>query len=412
MVVIPSWKCALLVVSLGLSLTLAQTNGFCNLVWNDEFDGPTLDTSKWQKEANCHGGGNNELQCYTARDKNVYMEDGKLVLKAYKERYTGTQAGCTDTQGCTNTKDFTSGRVRSALAPGGSFLRGRMEIRAKLASGSHLWPAIWMLPTDWNYGGWAASGEIDIMELRGNYPKVISGTLHHGGEWPNNKWTSSGDKTFADDLSQDYHVYALEWTETQMKWFMDSTNFYTLDMNTWWNTSINNNPYTARGQPWDRKFHFVLNLAIGGGYFGGYPALTDADVAAWKVTDMRVDYVRAWTLGGDCTKAVPTAATSANVPPPTSGDAPPTVLPPVISASKTDLPTDQTGDNAESQGDDLQNAAKITIIISAVVGGSVLLLGIAGAVVAVLFIRKARRHLAVSGSSLSPSSSQTQLTKW
>jgi len=283
------------------SLSRGQTNGYCNLVWNDEFSGTQLDTTKWTKEVTCSGGGNGELQCYTPRAKNIFLEDGSLVLKAFKETYTGTQQGCTDSNGCTDTKQFTSGRVNTASSPSGSFLRGRMEVRAKLTSGARLWPAIWMLPTERAYGGWAASGEIDIMEQKGDHPYVVSGTLHHGAGWPNNVWTTTGDKTFPVDLSQSYHVYGVEWTETSLIWFVDQTITQNYNLTRWWN-STSNNPYTAMGQPWDKKFHFVLNVAVGGNFFGGYPALTDADVAAWKTTEMRIDYVRAWSKGGDCSK--------------------------------------------------------------------------------------------------------------
>jgi hypothetical protein len=103
----------LLILLLGINVALGQTNGFCTLAWADEFN--TL-TSDWTKDETCYGGGNNEMECYTARDKNVFIDNGALVLKAYRETYTGSQSGCTDIQGCTWTKPYTSGRVNTAAS--------------------------------------------------------------------------------------------------------------------------------------------------------------------------------------------------------------------------------------------------------------------------------------------------------
>jgi beta-glucanase (GH16 family) len=237
------------------------------------------------------------MQCYTARDKNIYIENGALVLKAYRETYTGSQSGCTDINGCTWTKPYTSGRVNTASSK--SFLHGRFEVRAQIPSGTQLWPAIWLLPTDYSYGGWAASGEIDMMEARGDNPWVATGTLHHGAPWPNNIWTTTGDHGVGVDLSLDYHIYALEWTQDYMKWYIDNTLTQSYSLNRWWNSS-QQGVYSAMGQPWDRRFHFILNLAVGGNFFGGAAPVTDAQSAAWARPQMRVDYVRVWNQGGNC----------------------------------------------------------------------------------------------------------------
>ena len=144
------------------------------LVWHDEFDMPTIDLSKWEHEVNGRGGGNNELQYYTARDTNSFIEDGNLVIQALRETYSGPDG----------TRDYTSARMRTLNK--GDWKYGRFDIKAKLPFGKGVWPAIWMLPSDWVYGGWAASGEIDITELIGQEPNRVYGTLHYGGEWPNN----------------------------------------------------------------------------------------------------------------------------------------------------------------------------------------------------------------------------------
>jgi len=283
-------------LALGLSLAQASTNGFCNLVWSDEFSGPNV-ASHWQKDRACHGGGNNEMQCYTDRAKNIFIEDGKLVLKAFRETYTGSWSGCTNDYGCDWTKPYTSGRLNTRNSA--SWTYGRFETRAKLPSGYQLWPAIWMMPVDNRYGGWAASGEIDIMEARGNDPWHTSGTLHHGGAWPNNVWTTTGDHGVGVDLSKDFHVYTLEWTRDYMKWYIDNTLIQNYDMNRWWNSSARG-VYSARGQPFDQRFHFILNLAVGGAFFGNQAPVTDAQSAQWAVPEMRVDYVRVYQQGGSC----------------------------------------------------------------------------------------------------------------
>ena len=116
------------------------------LVWQEEFNGNSIDPTKWEHEVNANGGGNNELQYYTARSENSYISDSVLVIKAIKETYTSTEG----------TREYTSARLRTQNK--GDWLYGRFDIRAKLPQGQGLWPAIWMLPTDWEYGGWAASG--------------------------------------------------------------------------------------------------------------------------------------------------------------------------------------------------------------------------------------------------------------
>lgn len=275
-----------------------------------------------------------------------------------------------------------------------------MEIRAKLTSGSHLWPAIWMLPTDYSYGGWAASGEIDIMEQKGNHPTIMSGTLHHGSAWPNNMWTTNGDHSFNNqDLSQGFHVYSVEWTESTMKWYTDNENFQTYDMNRWWYKSPTQNPYSAMGQPWDKRFHFVFNVAVGGNFFGGYPALTDADVEKWKVPEMRIDYVRVYEYtGGVCANATTAAPTTAV----------PTVKPTITSSGSPIVFNGTDGVVDEQLPGDQAISAKTVIIISASIGGAALLLGIAGIVAGVVLFLKARSNLMLP--TLTPSSSQSPLT--
>jgi len=138
-------------------------------VWSDEFDDDRLDQDKWSFETNCWGGGNDERQCYTDKDKNVYVSDGTLKITAIRERVSGhalpahlRKTNKLSKQG--KTQPYSSGRI--CTIGKGDWRYGRFDIRAKLPGGQGVWPAIWMLPSDQHYGTWAASGEIDIRGMR------------------------------------------------------------------------------------------------------------------------------------------------------------------------------------------------------------------------------------------------------
>jgi len=242
------------------------------MVWQDEFDGGKLDYSKWEAEVNAFGGGNQELQIYTDSKDNVRVEGGSLVLEAHhaKTGISGTE------------RDYSSGRIRTKNR--GDWLYGRFEIKAKLPKGQGVWPAIWMLPTEDKYGTWAASGEIDIMEFKGQEPNRIYGTLHYGDAWPNNK--SSGDIFTAPDtdFSQDFHLYALEWEQGEMRWYVDQQLVQT--QKSW---------LSAGGKfpaPFDQQFHLVMNISVGGGFVG------NPDAATQFPQRMLVDYVRVYSRKG------------------------------------------------------------------------------------------------------------------
>jgi len=238
-----------------------------NLVWSDEFDGAAIDTGKWTHEVNAWGGGNNELQYYTARPENSFLRNGSLVIRAIKETYTGPEG----------TREYTSARMNSKYK--GDWLYGRVEARARVPGGQGLWPAIWMMPTDSVYGGWAASGEIDIMEHRGDIPDRIYGTLHYGGEWPNN--TNSGDIYEGPDFTQDFHEYTMEWEPGVFRWYIDGALYQT--QTSWWSA---NGTFPA---PFDQRFHLILNLAVGGGFLPDPPP--DAD---YFPREFEIDYVRVY----------------------------------------------------------------------------------------------------------------------
>jgi beta-glucanase (GH16 family) len=236
------------------------------LVWHDEFDGTAIDPKKWEHEVNAQGGGNNELQYYTNRPENSFLENGSLVIQALKERYTGPEG----------TREYTSARLRTLRK--GDWKYGRFDIKAKLPFGQGLWPAIWMMPSESKYGGWAASGEIDIMELIGHESNKVYGTLHYGGAWPKNVQSGKSytlpQGTFADD----FHLFTIEWDTTQFRWYVDEI-FY--QSQTQWHTS--SAPYPA---PFDQYFHLILNVAAGGNWPG------NPDNTTIFPQKMIVDYVR------------------------------------------------------------------------------------------------------------------------
>jgi beta-glucanase (GH16 family) len=259
--------CRLLVLAAALATALPVSAQDWELVWSDEFDGTAIDSTKWTHEVNAWGGGNNELQYYTDRPLNSRIEDGKLVIEAHKETFTGPEG----------TRGYTSARLNTRYK--GDWLYGRMEVRARMPGRQGLWPAIWMLPTDYAYGIWAASGEIDIAEHRGDWPTTLFTTIHHGGAWPNNTYT--GITTTVPDLSEDFHVFALEWEREQMRWYFDGEEVYRLSA--WGSTG---GPYPA---PFDQRFHMILNVAVGGNFLPDPPP--DADYFPRR---MEVDYVRVY----------------------------------------------------------------------------------------------------------------------
>lgn len=249
------------------------------LVWQDEFDGEELDRSKWTfdltngESVGLPGWGNNELQYYTDRPENVRVEDGQLIITAREEEMEGFR--------------YTSARVKTkGLA---SWKYGRFEIRAKLPTGKGLWPAIWMLPEHHAYGGWAASGEIDIMESWGSRPGLVTGTIHYGGSWPHNMY-SGKDHVFTDGSDvTDWHEYALEWEPGEIRWYVDG-ELYSVQ-NEWYSkdADLQDHEYPA---PFDEPFHLLMNLAVGGN-FDGNP-LDSTEFPA----EMRIDYVRVYELTG------------------------------------------------------------------------------------------------------------------
>ena len=250
------------------------------LVWQDEFDGTELDLSKWGyqigvrdeyhgKLGNTWYWGNNELQYYT--NDAVSVADGVLTITAQRRDYEGME--------------YTSARILTRdLA---SFTYGYFEARIKLPTVQGMWPAFWMMPqpsgttsTKNEYGGWSASGEIDIMEAKGRIPNEIGNALHYGGS--PHVYSADGQKL--DTPISEWHTYAVDWRPDCITWYVDGEVAFKVTSSQWWTSASNKE--TA---PFDKPFYLILNLAVGGNYDGGLKPPADFSSA-----DMIVDYVRVY----------------------------------------------------------------------------------------------------------------------
>lgn len=269
---------AVLFVSCG-SKKVPASKGEWNLVWNDEFNGKVLDESKWSfqlgtgSQYGLDGWGNGELQYYTK--DNTSVKKGNLIIEARKEDKEGMK--------------YTSGRIRTMKDDNDILFAptfGRVEAKIKVPSGSGLWPAFWMLPAVDKYGVWAASGEIDIMEIIGRLPNRTYGTVHFGQSWPGNKSSGSMYMFPEGTDATDFHEYALEWEPGSLKWFVDDNLFY--ETSSWYALDNEGNEFEYPA-PFDVPFYIVLNLAVGGG-FDDYRVPQDSDLPA----KMYVDYVRVY----------------------------------------------------------------------------------------------------------------------
>ena len=286
--------------ALGAGISNGNVDGW-DMVWNDEFDGENIDLSKWQHEINCDGGGNHERQCYTDSPENSFIEDGILKIVAKPE--TGQEL------------PFSSARLMTKNQ--GEWKYGRFEIRAKAPSGQGSWPAIWMLPTDWVYGSWPHSGEIDIFESvnlgvpldGGGVESNIHGTLHYGQGWPNN--SHSGQSYLLPNgasPTDDFHTYTVEWEEGEIRWYVDGYLYQTQLKSTinidedddangllhrgWFTEVDGKNQWN--NAPYDQEFRLLLNFAVG----GDWPEAVNqkgVDANAFSAENtFEIDYVRVY----------------------------------------------------------------------------------------------------------------------
>ena len=236
--------------------------GGWNLVWRDEFDGTSIDESKWAYEVRGPGWVNNELQNYTNRRwENARVEGGHLVIEGRRDWFQG--------------HEYSSARLKTQGRA--SWRYGRVEARVQVPGGRGTWPAFWMMPDNFSRG-WPACGEIDILEHVGYDPNRVHATLHSKAY----NWQSPEQRTattWVDGAVSGYHVYALEWSADRIEMFVDGRSYFLM-----------NNPHWGDDWwPFDKNFYVILNLAIGGTWGGAQ----GVDPNIWP-EQMLVDYVRVY----------------------------------------------------------------------------------------------------------------------
>ncbi len=274
------------------------------LVWHDEFEGAEIDRSKWDFDIGngffdytshtwIAGWGNEELQYYTDAPANASVKDSLLTIRAQKE----VLHGC----------GYTSARLKTRQRDGTPLFTkryGRFEFRAKVPWGKGLWPALWMLPQADTYGGWPASGEIDLMEIVGEKPREVLNSIHFGSPGTDARAMIThvhplpGGGTVAD-----WHVYVCEWEPGEIRFYVDDVHTSTRDH--WWSSG----KVDAKGKgivagrandlhpwpaPFNEPFYLLMNVAVG----GNFPGVPNPETHF--PADLVVDYVRVYEkVGGD-----------------------------------------------------------------------------------------------------------------
>lgn len=233
-------------------------------VWSDEFNTPGLpDSTKWGYEVGKVR--NSELQYYTyKRSENARIQDTVLIIEARKEDYKGAA--------------YTSASLMSKYK--GDWIYGKFEIRAQVPAGKGTWPAIWMLPTKGEYGGWPKSGEIDIMEYVGMNADNLYYTAHYQGTDGSGHQSSGIETTYSQPYSK-FITYTLVWTPTKLEWYADNKLCHTYNKTA-------DDPHVY---PFNKMFYMILNLAYGGGW-GAQKGIDDTNLPV----KFLVDYVRVYQL--------------------------------------------------------------------------------------------------------------------
>ena len=245
----------------GLISEAKPIGDFKTLIWSDEFDndGQICDKN-WYAEIIPPNNGswwNNELQYYTNSSNNLRVEDGLLKITALRENYKN--------------KEFTSARIVSKDLF--DFMYGRVDVRAKLPKGGGTWPAIWMIGSNFDEVNWPQSGEIDIMEYDYYRKDKIHTTVHMADQNGDPVYFTSI-KNNISNVSEEFHIYSLEWTSNELIFLIDNVIVY----------SFKNNPT----YPFNQKFFFILNVAVGGNFVGNR---VDSDFSEGV---MEIDYIRVY----------------------------------------------------------------------------------------------------------------------
>ena len=243
------------------------------LLWSDEFNDDELDLTKWNKLNWKPGWVNNELQAYTDRDTNIFLENGHLVLQGNIEPgYSGT-----DYVGNNYVADYTSGRVNTDDKFSTTY--GRFDIKAKLPAGKGSWPAIWMLGESISSIGWPQCGEIDIMEHVGYDLGLVHGSIHTQ-DYNHMYGTQKSGSKYVDDVTDAFHVYSLEWSPFYLRYLIDNEPFFFV---------YNDSNGDFGKWPFNDPHYLILNLAIGGDWGG----VQGVSASAFPMK-MYIDYVRVY----------------------------------------------------------------------------------------------------------------------
>ena len=253
----------------------AQTPNW-SLVWHDEFDGPTINATNWTYDIGGGGWGNNELEYYTSRSTNCFIAPDPgtgsncLVIQAFKETSPDRRY------------KYTSSRLKTQGLQNWTY--GRIEASIKVPNGKGVWPAFWMLGSNFPTVGWPGCGELDIME---HVLPIGANTIRGSAHAPNYSGGNSVhcDKTLT-DLSGQFHVFAIEWDAAELRYYVDNVLYFSVTPQT---VSCGNSQ-TALPGAWifDHPFFIILNVAIGGRWPGPPDNNTKFPVQMW------VDYVRVY----------------------------------------------------------------------------------------------------------------------
>jgi beta-glucanase (GH16 family) len=216
--------------------------------WCEEFDYTgSVDATKWKFQVGGGGYGNSELQNYTSRAENAYVDGDKLIITALKETY-GSEA-------YTSAKIWTQGIK--------NWKYGKFEIRAKVPAGVGTWPAFWMMPKNSSYGIWPKSGEIDILEHSALALNKVLGSIHT--EKYNHKLgTQISFSKSNPTLTSEFHTYSMVWNEFSIAWYLDDVQYG----KTTFNPNMNTDVETYAAWPFDQEFYLIINLAMGGSMGG------------------------------------------------------------------------------------------------------------------------------------------------
>lgn len=245
----------ILLISISVNLNLfSQSKEGYSLVWEDNFNGSSLDSACWSHETADPGWVNNELQRYTTG--NIQFSEGNLVIIAKKEK-----------------EEYTSARLITRGKK--TFTYGIFEIKAKIPEGTGTWPALWMLGQNIEQVGWPACGELDIMEHVGKNPGFIHSTVHNPSGYGSTPYTGIIE---IEDPFNTFHVYGMEWTKDFVDFYTDGKLVYHYQPET----------KNAENWPFDKPCYFIFNIAIGGNWGG-----PDVDDKIFPAT-MSVDWIKAY----------------------------------------------------------------------------------------------------------------------